>query len=256
MIRAKGALLAVVAAATAPVTAVRAQNPTPPSPGDLAIIAPAYAEGIADVRSFLVACAASQPADWEDGAASLVSSFVAAGLDAAVGASVAATLARPPIPQDCADETAAFRGEFDRVESWITYHRDALGPLGIRLVEPQDADDPRLAAARAALASHAAPQAMMLSCMALVAPQMFPVAFADWDDALDRAEEGVRMAGFPESTARDLIAPSRSAALFKPAEDRAQTTRDCVSDQSWLNRYGTFFWYTVTADVKKAVGVE
>ena len=84
------AALAAAACAGQPAAA----QETKLSPADLAGVMAAYADGVVDMRDLYKACAPNPPGGWDDGAAMLVESLRAAGLDAAAVSAIADRLAQ------------------------------------------------------------------------------------------------------------------------------------------------------------------
>lgn len=228
------------------------------NPADLTIIMSTYVDAVAELRQFLKACGPGDPAKWDEASGMLVASVKAAGLDETAAAELSRILSHntgAATTYDCNSDIARYRLEFTHPADWVEYHTKTLTELGIQPVMPVAEDDPKLVAARAAIAGHMNDQSAMFACMSLIEPQWFSFAFVEWNLALDKAAAAIRDAGYAEAAAEELVGPARSAKLIAPVGDRQAAIAACIADTEWMTRYTTFNWFLVIDDVKKAVEV-
>lgn len=226
------------------------------SAADLPVVMTAYVEAVVDMRAAYETCAPEdkRPKEWERGAALLIESLKAAGLNAGVAAALDARLAAPvvPISANCASEQVMLYSGVSAGESWPDYHRNVLGLNGIEIVEP-GVNDARLAAVRAVVADALPRQRRMLVCISLFDAQNFLATFAEWNGLVDKAGQSFVAAGFGMDVYRPILEGARAGALFALPPDRAAAAADCMADQEWLDRFSTFAWYTFASDVEAAL---
>ena len=103
----------------------------------------------------------------------------------------------------------------------------------------------RLDKVRTVLANHLPQQARMLTCMALVQPRWFPMAYADWEAVVGKAASALREAGYSAATVASIVDPARSGRLLIAVADRQADIDDCVGETAWMTRYSTFAWYSL-----------
>lgn len=248
-------LVAVVLSAGASIAPAAAQQPGF-SATDLPVVMTAYVEAAIDVRAAYETCAPAdkRPAEWEQGAALLIESLKAAGLNAGVTSALDTRLAAPVVPfaGDCAGEQVMLYSGVPASRTWPDYHREVLGRNGIRVVEP-GASDARLDAVRAVVAEALPKQQRILVCMSLFDPQNFLATFSDWNGLVAKAAQAFVDAGFGPDAYGPILDGALSREIFVPAPDRAAAAADCMANQDWMDRFSTFAWYSFASDVAAAL---
>ena len=244
------AALAAAACAGQPAAA----QETKLSPADLAGVMAAYADAVVDMRDLYKACAPNPPGGWDEGAAMLVESLRAAGLDAAAVSAIADRLASaaPAEPVDCAAPEHALRAGLAAGTDWPAYHRAVLEAAGVQIVLSA-AGDERLAAARAAVEKALPAQARMLECLSLFDPRSFVLAYGDWDRLVETAAGHFAAAGYAAGTYGPILEPAAASRLFKAPVDRKAATASCAADQAWYERYSIMAWFTFAGDIEAAL---
>jgi len=223
---------------------------------ELGTVMSAYVDAVVEVRQFWTACA-SDPADWDKGAAILIASLQAAGLDADSVRDLQARLAASDTGAaryDCTGAVATARLEVTRPNDWPSYHTGVLDRVGIKVVVPDAPEDPRLAALRGIFAEYIPQQKFALNCTALIHVELFPQTYADWESVVDKAETSIANAGFDAETVGSLVGPARAAALMEQITERQDAITGCVGDTKWMNWLGSFAPYSLPSDVEKALG--
>lgn len=245
---------ALFAAAGLFATAAQSQPSGPVlSPADLPIVMSAYVDSVVEWRQFYIACA-TDPEGWDQGSALLSTSLEAAGAGSTQIASWTSRLAAGTdgaVAYDCEDEAATFRKTVDRPANWSAYHTMTLQRLGLKIVAT---DDPRADAVRAVFDRYVPMQKKVLNCMALTLPQIFTLAYSDWNAQLDKAGAEMVAASLPLSVTSGLIAGARSAALMQPVGDRHAEVAACVKSTDWQDWWGMFQPFAFKGDVVEALG--
>jgi len=230
-----------------------AQN-APLAGPDLATVMTAYAESVVELRDISAACAPTAPGGWDEGAALLVESLRAAGLDGPTVATIAARLAseldRKPV--DCDAPEHGLRAGVTDGSDWPAFHRSVLEAAGLKVVLPAAGDD-RLAAAAAAVAKALPLQARMLECLSLLDPRGFVLAYGDWDRLVGQAAGHFAAAGYAAHAYAPILEPAAAGILFKAPTDRDAAAAACAADQAWFERYSIMAWYTLAGDVEAAL---
>lgn len=226
------------------------------SPSTLPLVMTAYVEASIDMRAAYETCAPAdkRPAEWEQGSALLIESLKGAGLNGGVASGLKARLEAPVVrfTGDCAGEQLMLYAGVPSGESWASYHRDALGRHGIKIVEP-GVTDAKLTAVRAVVAETLPKQKRMLTCLSLFDPRNFLAAFSDWNGLVAKAAEAFVTAGFGPEIYAPILDDALSDKLFTPPTDRSAAATDCVAKQDWMERSTTYGWYTLAADVEMAL---
>lgn len=245
-----GAASALAAAFCAWIAPAAAQQ-RPLAQADLPAVMTAYADTVVEMRDIYAACASTQPGGWDEGAALLVESLRAAGLDAATAAAIASRLAAAPsgAAVDCAAPQMQLRAGLPSGQDWPAFHKGTLERAGVPVVVPVEKDE-RLAAARAVVEKEMPLQARMLECLSLFDPQNFVLAYSDWDGMLERTAGHFTAAGYPASVHQSILGPAASASLYRRPADRAAASASCAADQAWYERFSIMAWYTIAADVE------
>lgn len=226
------------------------------SADNLPLVMTAYVEAIVDMRSAHETCAPAdkRPAEWEQGSALLVGSLKGAGLSASVADGLEARLAAPLVrfTGDCAGEQVMLYSGVPAGVSWPDYHRDVLGRNGIKIVEPA-VNDARLSAARAIVDETLPKQKRMLVCLSLFDPQNFLAAFSEWNGLVAKAAQAFIDAGFGQDAYAPILDGALAGVLFVPPADRKAAAANCFANKDWMERFSTFGWYTLAADVELAL---
>ncbi len=230
-----------------------------PAVEDLAVIAPAFVDGIVELRQYMRACRGGDATGWNEASAILLASLGAAGLPAGLVATLQAKLAASDSlasGPDCHDATADLRLELiDELPSdWAWYDKSVLGSLGVEPLRPGSDADPRLAAVQVVLSHDLPAEARMLNCLALVEPRLFPLAYSDWDDLVDKASQTFGDAGYAPDVALSVLKPARARELLSLPADRQAGRADCAADQTWLTSYAQFNWFNFPNNVAAALG--
>lgn len=227
---------------------------SPLAGGDLALVMTAYVEGAVELRDLYATCASNPPAGWEEGAAILVESLRAAGLDASSVAAIGARLASAPDgkPVDCEAPEHALRAGSLTGTDWPAYHRAALEAAGIPVVRPTVGDE-RLVAAGAVVEEALPLQARMFECLSLFDPRGFVLLYVDWDRRVGEVAGRFADAGYAANAYEPILAPAAARNLFRAPADRAAAAASCAADQGWFERYATMSWYTLASDVEAAL---
>lgn len=224
---------------------------------EIGTVMPAYVDGVVELRRFWTACA-KDPADWDKGAAILVGSAEAAGLDGASAQDLRARLAASggETKYDCSGPVATARLEVPRPLDWPAFHAGVLERVGLKVIVPDAPEDARLARLRSVFADFVPRQKPALNCTALVQVEWFPQTYADWEFVLDKAETSIAAAGFDAETVRSVIGPARAANLMDtiPAAGRQDAIAACVADTRWMDWLGSLSWYSLPSEVEKALG--
>ncbi|HHZ10832.1 MAG TPA: hypothetical protein GX405_18850 [Rhizobiales bacterium] len=218
------------------------------SADDLSVMMDRYAGGVTDLRDFVDACVDSPPTDWDDGAALLLASVMKAGLGPDAAMSLRRRLSKPAgrTPVDCESALSVFRQQLQPVESWSAYHAGMLEAAGIPVVNPETAEDGRLAGIRSALAEFTERQSKMLACMALIEPRYFPFAYTDWNSVVDDIAHAMGDAGIDEAQVAASVDPVRAGTLLAKT---SETPEGCAADRGWMDWYANFGWYAIKSRV-------
>lgn len=241
-------LCAAVLQGAAPAAATRL------SPDELAIAMGAYVDGIVEFRQFLIACDSGEPDGWDEAASTLVASLRGAGLSGEQADRLEARLAAgqaDAASYDCTGDVARARLAVPRMRSWMVIHQRVLENLEIAVVAPSPVDDQRLAAVRVVVAADIRAQARMLGCMALLEPQWFPGAYADWYEVLARTLTHILDAGYDTAVGRAITDPARPGNLLVPVTDRQAAIKDCLDEPDWMRRMAQLEWYRLAETVRE-----
>src|SRR5690606_24616768 len=104
---------------------------------DLAVVAEAYVEGVAELYGLLGACAPVQPPHWQEAGTMLAETMRQAGMAESQIKELGARLSAAGATYDCQSDLVGKRLA-DRLPSdWIEFHRAALKKIGIELVSPR-----------------------------------------------------------------------------------------------------------------------
>jgi hypothetical protein len=224
------------------------------SVAELTVTMTLYAQGVAEYRQFLAACGAVQADDWDEAAATLLASLRGAGLPESDATRLAALLAAADAgatSYDCGTEVSKLRLEFPPPSAWKDAHAAMLQGLEIAVVAPPSSGDARLETVREIVAADSRAQARMLGCMALVQPQYFPAAYADWYGLLTKTLQHILDAGYDTPVARGITDPARPGDLLAPVADRQAGVADCLSNQDWMQRWALFEAYALAERVRE-----
>lgn len=243
-------LIAVLALLPVPAAAEDA----PLSGPDLATVMTAYAEAAVELRDIYAACTPTAPGGWDEGAALLVESLRAAGLDYKSLAAIASAMVAAPggRPVDCKAPAHALRVGLPEGSDWPAYHRSVLESAGLEVVVAA-AGDERLAAAGAVVAKALPPQARMLECLSLLDPRGFVFAYGDWDRLVARVGGLFAAAGYAPHVYGPILEPAAAGRLFQAPADRAAAAAACAADQDWFERYSTMAGFSLAGDVETAL---
>lgn len=230
-----------------------AQN-APLAGPDLATVMTAYADSVVELRDISAACAPTAPGGWDEGAALLVESLRAAGLDgnsvAAIASGMAAAAGSKPV--DCDAPEHRLRAGVAEGSDWPAYHRAVLEAAGLRAVVPVTGDE-RLAAAGAVVAKALPLQARMLECLSLLDPRGFVLAYGDWDRLVAQVGHLFAAEGYAAHAYARILEPAAAGKLFGAPADRSAAAAACAADQAWFERYSIMAWYTLASDVETAL---
>jgi hypothetical protein len=223
---------------------------------DLSIVIGAYVDSVVELRQLLLACARTEPLHWDEASAALAATLRATGFDESEAAALTARLAvgkQGSASYDCGSELVATRLSMEPSSDWVELHKAALADIGIAIVIPGPSVDPRLDAVHAVFARHLPEQARMLRCMALVQTRWFPLAYADWEAVVDKAEAALHAAGYSAEIVASIVDPARSGRLLIAVADRQADIADCIGETNWMTRYSTFTWYSLAGEVDAAL---
>lgn len=224
------------------------------SPDELAIAMAAYVDSMVEYRQFLLACGKGEPDGWDEAAGTLVGSLRGAGLSGEQADQLKVRLAAGQADAgtyDCTGDVTQARLAVPRMRSWLVLHERMLENLKIAVVAPPPVSDERLAAVRAIVAADSRAQARMLGCMAVLEPQWFPGAYADWYEVLARTLTHILDAGYDTAVGRAITDPARPRNLLVPVTDRQAAIKDCLDDQDWMRRMAQLQWYRLPETVRE-----
>ena len=244
-------LIAVLALLPAPAAAEEARLSGP----DLARVMTAYAEATVELRDIYAACTPTAPGGWDEGAALLVESLRAGGLDGNSLAAIASAMATAAGdgPVDCKAPAHTLRAGLAEGSDWPAYHRSVLETAGLPVIVPAAAGDERLAAAGAVVAKALPPQARMLECLSLLDPRGFVLAYGDWDRLVAQVGGQFAAAGYAPHVYGPILEPATAGRLFAAPADRATAADDCSADRDWFERYSIMAWFALAGDVETAL---